>query len=141
MNTQGKNTRDVIELSQMFSDQQIEILNILWTRGSATSREAWEAMGEEPTYRSVLAAFQSLEETGYVQHESEPDGDAVRFHPTVSRKKAERQAVDHLLRRLFRESPAMMIEALLPREEDPIAAPGEREANLHTMDSALDSAS
>lgn len=140
MDTVSTATRTTLSLAPMFSDRQVEIMNLLWERGSATSREAWEAMDEEPTYRSILATFQSLEETGYVRHDSEPDGNAVRFRPVLTREEAEREVIDHVLRRLFRQYPETMLDALLPEarvdrpaSEDTLPP---RDRSGHHLDSA-----
>lgn len=125
MSTLDAKKREPFAPSPNLSERQVEVMCCLWERGSATSRELWEATGDEVTYQSVLVTLQSLEEGGFVRHEAAPEGDRVRFHPAVSRDEAEREAIDCLLRRLFRQSPEAMIDALLPRADD--SEPEERE--------------
>ena len=54
-----------------FTDRQLDVMNILWDRGSATVREAKEELDEDLAYTSVLTVFQTLEEHGHVDHERE----------------------------------------------------------------------
>ncbi|MFB6368089.1 MAG: BlaI/MecI/CopY family transcriptional regulator [Gemmatimonadota bacterium] len=93
-----------------FTDRQLDIMNILWDRGSATVREAKEEMDEDLAYTSVLTVFQTLEKNGHVDYERE--GKAYRYYPTVSRKEAGDAAVDYLLDRVFRGSPEAMVSSL-----------------------------
>jgi len=94
-----------------FTDRQLDLMNILWDRDSATVREAKEALEEDLAYTSVLTVFQTLEKNGHVRHESE--GKAYRYFPTVSREEAGRQAVSYLKRRIFQGSATALTETLL----------------------------
>lgn len=95
----------------MFTDRQLDVMNLLWEEGSATVREAKEALEEDLAYTSVLTVFQTLEEKGHVVHEQE--GKAYRYYPTVSREEAGRSAVEYVQRRFFRDSPGAVVETVL----------------------------
>ena len=104
-----------------FTDRQLDLMNILWEEDSATVREAKERLDDDLAYTSVLTVFQTLEERGHVEHESE--GRAYRYYPTVSREETGRHAVRYLLRRLFRDSPERMVTCLAQlseEESDPV---------------------
>lgn len=98
-------------MSVTFTDRQLDVMNILWDRGSATVREAKEDFPDDLAYTSVLTVFQTLEDNGHVRHEKE--GKAYRYYPTVSREEAARRAVDYLLTRLFRDAGDEMIAAVV----------------------------
>lgn len=98
-----------------FTDRQLDIMNILWDRGSATVREAKEEIEEELAYTSVLTVFQTLEEKGHVRHERE--GKAYRYYPTVARDEAGRSAVSYILDRIFRNSPSALLTSLVEQKE------------------------
>lgn len=98
-----------------FTDRQLDIMNILWDRGSATVREAKEEIEEELAYTSVLTVFQTLEEKGHVRHERE--GKAYRYYPTVARDEAGRSAVGYILDRIFRNSPSALLTSLVEQKE------------------------
>lgn len=93
-----------------FTDRQLDIMNILWDRGSATVHQARDVLEEDLAYTSVLTVFQTLEDNGHVRHEAE--GKVYHYYPTVSRKEAGRQAVEYLLRRIFQDSPEAFVETV-----------------------------
>lgn len=93
-----------------FTDRQLDVMNILWDRGSATVREAKEELDADLAYTSVLTVFQTLEEHGHVDHERE--GKAYRYYPAVTRQETGRHAVGYVLRRLFDGSPEALVRAL-----------------------------
>lgn len=98
-----------------FTDRQLDIMNVLWERGSATVREAKDELDEELAYTSVLTVFQTLEERGHVRHERE--GKAYRYYPEVEREEAGRNAVSYVLRRIFRNSPSALLTSLSEERE------------------------
>lgn len=98
-----------------FTDRQLDIMNILWDRGSATVREAKEQIDEDLAYTSVLTVFQTLEEKGHVRHERE--GKAYRYFPTVARDEAGRDAVSYILDRIFCNSPTALLSSLVEHQE------------------------
>lgn len=98
-----------------FTDRQLDIMNILWDRDSATVREAKDEIDEDLAYTSVLTVFQTLEEKGHVRHERE--GKAYRYYPTVARDEAGRSAVGYILDRIFRNSPSALLTSLVEQQE------------------------
>jgi len=102
-------------LDIQFTDRQLDIMNILWDRGSATVREAKDEIEEDLAYTSVLTVFQTLEEKGHVRHERE--GKAYRYYPTVARDEAGRSAVGYILDRIFRNSPSALLTSLVEQQE------------------------
>lgn len=94
-----------------FTDRELEVMNILWDRGSATVKEAREVIGEDTPYTSVLSIFQTLEQKGHVEHERE--GRAYRYRPLVAREEAGRRALDYVLRRLYKGSASALLDSLV----------------------------
>lgn len=70
----------------MLTDRQLDLMNLLWERGSATVREAKDALDDDLAYTSVLTVFQTLEKNGHVRHE--PDGKAYRYYARTTRADA-----------------------------------------------------
>lgn len=99
-----------------FTDRQLDLMNVLWDRGSATVREAKETLEDDLAYTSVLTVFQTLEKNGKVRYERE--GRAYRYYPTVSREEAGRRAVAYILGRLFKGSPEALRGALAQVDSD-----------------------
>jgi predicted transcriptional regulator len=93
------------------SRREREIMDILYQRGRASAADVLEAMPEPPSYSAVRAMLRILEEKGHLRHENE--GLKYVFIPVVTRDKAKRSAVKHLVDTFFRESPAQIVAALL----------------------------
>jgi BlaI family transcriptional regulator, penicillinase repressor len=62
-------------------------------------------------YTSVLSALQTLEEKGYVRHESE--GRAYRYHPLVGPEEAGGSAIARILDKVFHGSAEMLLAQLV----------------------------
>lgn len=94
-----------------FTDRELDVMNVLWDRGSATVAEVKEALHDELAYTTVLTILRTLEDKGFISHEEE--GRAHRYTPAVERKRAEKSAVSKLLRNLFRGSPELLLTQLV----------------------------
>lgn len=94
-----------------FTDRELDVMNVLWDRGSATVTEVREALPDDLAYTTVLTILRTLEDKGYITHEEE--GRAHRYVPAVERTKAEKSAVGKMLRKLFSGSPEMMLTHLV----------------------------
>ena len=77
-----------------FPPRELEVMSVLWRRGSATVNEVKDDLEEPLAYTSVLSALQTLEEKGYVRHESE--GRAYRYFPTVAADRAGKSALSRI---------------------------------------------
>ena len=103
-----------------FTPRELDVMSILWRAGSGTVSEVREGLGEDLAYTSVLSALQTLEEKGFVRHESE--GRAYRYHPTVAPENAGRSALARIREAVFQGSAELMFAQLvsdrrLKREE------------------------
>jgi predicted transcriptional regulator len=93
------------------SRRERQIMDVLYQKGTATAAEVLESMPNPPSYSAVRALLRILEEKGHVRHE-ESEGKYV-FSPTVSREKAKRSAVRHLVQTFFDGSREEAVAALL----------------------------
>jgi predicted transcriptional regulator len=93
------------------SRRERQIMEILFQRGKASASEVREAMEDAPSYSAVRAMLRVLEEKGHLKHQAE----ALRYVyvPVVTREKAKRSAVKHLLDTFFSDSPEQVVAALL----------------------------
>lgn len=94
-----------------FTDRELDVMDVLWRRGSATVADVREDLEDELAYTTVLTVLQTLEEKGHVEHEQE--GRAYRYHPTVGRDEAGSSAVSYMLRKVFRDSPRLLLSRLV----------------------------
>ncbi|HEU0016418.1 MAG TPA: BlaI/MecI/CopY family transcriptional regulator [Longimicrobium sp.] len=94
-----------------FTPRELDVMSILWRAGSATVSEVRDALGEALAYTSVLSALQTLEEKGFVRHESE--GRAYRYFPTVARENAGRSALARIREAVYQGSAELMFAQLV----------------------------
>jgi len=93
------------------SRRERQIMDVLYQRGTASAAEVLESMPNPPSYSAVRALLRILEEKGHIRHE-ESEGKYV-FSPTVSREKAKRSAIRHLVQTFFDGSREEAVAALL----------------------------
>ena len=86
-------------------------MEILFQRGKASASDVREAMEDAPSYSAVRAMLRVLEEKGHVRHQEE--GLRYVYVPTVTKDKAKRAAVKHLLDTFFAGAPEQIVAALL----------------------------
>jgi BlaI family transcriptional regulator, penicillinase repressor len=104
----------------IFTERELDVMDILWERGSGTVVEVRERIADELAYTTVLTILRTLEGKGYVGHEAE--GRAYRYFPLVERVQAQESHLRRLLKKLFSGSPELLVTQLvsdrtLPREE------------------------
>jgi predicted transcriptional regulator len=95
----------------LLSGRELDVMNVLWERGSATVSEVLNDLVDPLAYTTVLTILQRLEEKGHVRHEV--DGKAHRYLPVVEREEAQDSALQRLTRKLFRDSPELLMSRLL----------------------------
>ncbi|MCX6622323.1 MAG: BlaI/MecI/CopY family transcriptional regulator [Acidobacteria bacterium] len=93
------------------SRRERQLMDILLQRGRATASEVREALADPPGYSAVRALLRILEEKGHVRHEEE--GLKYVYFPVVTREKASKSAVRHLLTTFFNGSAEQAVAALL----------------------------
>jgi predicted transcriptional regulator len=103
-----------------FTPRELDVMSVLWRKGSATVSEVREGLEEELAYTTVLSALQVLEEKGFVGHE--PEGRAYRYHPLVESEKAGGSALARIRDAVFQGSAERMFaqfvsERALSRDE------------------------
>jgi predicted transcriptional regulator len=94
-----------------FPPRELEVMSILWRRGSASVTEVREELEGELAYTSVLSALQTLEEKGYVRHE--PEGRAYRYYPTVEAERAGGSALTRIKDAIFHGSAERMFAQMV----------------------------
>jgi BlaI family transcriptional regulator, penicillinase repressor len=93
------------------SRREREIMDVLYSAGSASVGEVHRRIPSPPSYSAVRATLCVLEQKGLLSHEH--DGKRYIYRPTVARNKARRGAVEHLLNTFFDGSAAGAVMALL----------------------------
>jgi len=98
-------------MSISFTDRELDIMAVLWQRGSATVSEVRDALIDDLAYNTVLTVLRTLEEKGHVSHVSE--GKAFRYLPSVSQGAAGQSALSRVLNKLFDGSHDMLLTQLV----------------------------
>ena len=93
------------------SRRERQIMDVLYSRGKATVAEILEQIPDPPSYSAVRAMLRILEEKGHIRHEQ--DGARYVFLPTMTRDKAKRSALRHLLQTFFDGSTEQAVATLL----------------------------
>ncbi len=86
-------------------------MDVLYQRGRATAAEIHQSIPDPPGYSAVRAMLRVLEGKEHVRHE-EKELRYVYF-PVVSREKAMRSAIAHLLTTFFEGSAEQAVATLL----------------------------
>ncbi len=90
-----------------------QILDAIYARGQATAAEVLEDLPDPPSYSAVRALLAKLEKKGHVRHVQE--GPRYVYRPVVPRQKAQKSAVERLMRTFFEGSVSKTVAALLDR--------------------------
>jgi BlaI family penicillinase repressor len=98
-----------------FTERELDIMSILWRRGSATVAEVREELSDDLAYTSVLSALQTLEEKGYVDHEAA--GRAYRYRPLVAADAAGGTALTRVLDKIFHGSAEQLLAQLVSERQ------------------------
>lgn len=93
------------------TDREMDVMAVLWERGDATVAEVRERLADDLAYTTVLTVLRTLEEKGYVGHAEA--GKAYRYHPLVERRQAGASVLRRLTRKLFQDSPALLLTHLV----------------------------
>lgn len=94
-----------------FTDRELDVMAVLWDRGSGTVAEVRAALADPFAYTTVLTVLRTLEEKGYVKHVAE--GKAHRYVPAVEPEVAGRSALKRILDTMFAGSPELLLTQLV----------------------------
>ena len=95
----------------MLSGREMDVMNVLWKRGSATVAEVLDDLQDDLAYTTVLTILRRMEEKGYVEHSTE--GKAHRYRALVEREKVQDSAIQRITRKLFMDSPRLLMTRIL----------------------------
>lgn len=102
--------RDPLALSR----RERQILEVIYQLGSATASEVMEKMPDAPTYTTVRGLLRVLESKGHVRHEE--DGARYVYFPTMTKQRAAKSVMRHVVSTFFDNSPSRAMAALLGGE-------------------------
>jgi BlaI family penicillinase repressor len=94
-----------------FTERELDVMAVLWDLGGATVAEVRDRLADDLAYTTVLTVLRTLEEKGHVGHVEE--GKAHRFHPLVERSDAGTSVLRRITRKLFKDSPELLLTHLV----------------------------
>jgi predicted transcriptional regulator len=86
-------------------------MDVLFREGEATGERIMELIPDSPSYSATRSILRILERKGCVDHRKE--GRKYIFFAAMSRERAKRSAIRHLLGTLFDNSPESVLNALM----------------------------
>jgi len=94
-----------------FTDREIDLMEVLWERGPCLVGEVRAALEDELAYTTVLTILRTLEAKGYVGRTAE--GRGHRYFAAVKQRTAQKSALRHLTRKLFKGSAELLFVHLV----------------------------
>jgi predicted transcriptional regulator len=97
------------------TEAELRLMDVVWNKGAVTVGEVAAALTGEPilAYNTILTTLRILEQKGYVRHTKSQEGRAFIYRAVVGRKQASRNALRHLVRGFFANSPELLVLNLL----------------------------
>ncbi|MEP6496187.1 MAG: BlaI/MecI/CopY family transcriptional regulator [bacterium] len=101
-----------------FTDRELDVMAVLWARGSATAAEVRDALADDFARTTVLTVLRTLRDKGHVRHAVE--GRTHRYTPTVGSDVAAQSAFARIREAMFGGSHALLFaQVVADRNIDP----------------------
>jgi predicted transcriptional regulator len=97
--------------SDPLSRRERQILDVIYNSGRASASEVLERLSDPPTYTTIRGLLRVLEAKGHVRHDDE--GGRYIYYPTVTKTRAAKSALGHVVKTFFDGSPSRAMAALL----------------------------
>jgi BlaI family transcriptional regulator, penicillinase repressor len=94
--------------------RELDIMSIIWARGSATVAEVKRGLPDTLAYPTVLTMLRTLESKGHVRHTTE--GKAFRYFARTKSADAGSSALARVLDKVYHGSRELLIAGLLSDE-------------------------
>lgn len=91
--------------------RELDVMAVLWERGSATVQEVLDDLGERLAYTTVLTVLRGLEAKGAVRHEEA--GRAYRYFPKIAPTKVGGRSLQRLLDKVYQGSRELLLTELV----------------------------
>jgi BlaI family penicillinase repressor len=91
--------------------RELDVMAVLWDRGSATVGEVLASLSDDLAYTTVLTVLRGLEAKGAVRHE--PDGRAFRYLPRINAARIGTRSLKRLLDKVYSGSRERLITQLV----------------------------
>lgn len=92
-------------------ERELDVMAVLWERGSGTVAEVRDQLPADLAYTTVLTILRNLEAKQFVRREEE--GRAHRYFPVIESEAAGRSALSRVMDTMFRGSPVLLLTHLV----------------------------
>ena len=99
------------ELPAHMNRRERQIMDTIYRLGEATAAETQAELTDDPSYSAVRAALRLLETKGLLKHRY--DGPRYIYTPAISRNRARRAVLGHLVETFFRDAEEQVVSTLL----------------------------
>lgn len=97
------------------TNREADIMQVLWERGPSLVAEVRQHLADNLAYTTVLTILRTLEGKGYVAHEEE--GRGHRYYAAVKQQAAQKSALQHLTRKLYKGSAELLFTHLVSEQK------------------------
>jgi BlaI family penicillinase repressor len=104
-----------VKTQKSLSRRERQIMDIIYEMKEASVLQVMERLPSPPGYSAVRALLRVLESKGHLSHRQE--GPRYIYSPLLSKEKARRSALRHLLKTFFDDSTEDAVAALLDISE------------------------
>ncbi len=100
-----------------FGETEMEVLQHVWELGRASVGDVRARILEsrEIAYTTVMTVLKNLSEKGYLNYEKE--GNSYIYFPKESAEEVQHSVLWSLLRKVFNDSPAALVQTLVKSED------------------------
>ena len=101
---------------KLLTEVELEMMNILWAKGSATVNDVQRALSPERklAYTSISTMLRILEQKGILASRKEGRGHV--YFPKLEKHEYETRSLHHLVNNVFAGAPAQLVQRLLEVE-------------------------
>lgn len=108
-----------MKAQKSLSRRERQIMDIIYEMKEATAMQVLERLPSPPSYSAVRALLRVLENKEHLTHRQE--GPRYIYAPLLSKEKAKRTALQHLMKTFFDNSTEDAVAALLDISEDDLS--------------------
>ena len=116
----------------LLADREMDVMTVLWDRGSGTVAEVREGLADPLAYNTVLTVLRTLERKGVVGHVEA--GQAYRYVPLVARASVQRSALQRLVDKLFAGAPERLLSHMVDERSLTVDDLDRLRAQIEAMD-------
>ena len=100
-----------------FGETEMEVLQHVWDLGRASVADVRERILEtrEIAYTTVMTVLKNLTDKGYLDYDKE--GNSYIYFPKESAAEVQHSVLRSLLKKVFNNSPAALVQALVKSED------------------------